>query len=146
MTQFVELEISLERMAESMRVALRFDRSDSEADVAPVVGLASFDLAALRAVAGDRKQYGLLLAQSLFADPKIKAAFEKGCVMAESLEMPLRVRLTIDKSAVELHSVAPSRHAFARAEGPTFKVALTRVGLAWRAGRRHPPGRLFHSL
>ena len=105
MTQFVELEISLERMAESMRVALRFDRSDSEADVAPVVGLASFDLDALRGLSGDRKQYGKLLSQSLFADPKIKAAFEKGCVMAESLEMPLRIRLVIDKTAVELHSL-----------------------------------------
>ena len=105
MTPFVEIEISLQRIDATMRVALRFDRSDSESDVAPVLGLAAFDLEALRAVSGDRKQYGLLLSQNLFADPKIKSAFEKGCVMAESLDMPLRLRLLIDKSAVELHSL-----------------------------------------
>lgn len=105
MTPFVELEISLQRIDAALRVALRFDRSDSESDVAPILGLAAFDLEALRAAGGDRREYGRLLAQSLFADPKIKAAFEKGCAMAESLEMPLRLRLVIDKSAVELHSV-----------------------------------------
>ena len=137
MTPFVELEISLERMAEKMRVALRFDRSDSEADVAPVVGLASFDLEALRAMSGDRRQYGVLLAQSLFADPKIRAAFEKGCVMAESLDMPLRVRLTIDKTAVELHSLvwealgdADSGEVLAMRERVLFSRFISRAD--WR--------------
>ena len=105
MTQFVELEISLQRIDASVRVALRFDRSDSESDVAPVLGLAAFDLDALRAASGDRKQYGTLLSQSLFADSNIKSVFEKGCVLAESLDMPLRLRVLIDKSAVELHSL-----------------------------------------
>ncbi len=105
MTQFVELEISLQRIDATVRVALRFDRSDSESDVAPVLGLAAFDLDALRAVSGDRREYGRLLSQSLFADPKIKSAFEKGCVMAESLDMPIRLRLLVDKSAADLHSL-----------------------------------------
>ena len=68
MTQFVELEVGLQRIDATVRVSLRFDRSDSETDVAPILGLAVFDLDALRAISGDRKQYGLLLSQSLFAD------------------------------------------------------------------------------
>ena len=105
MIQFVELEISLQRIDSTVRVALRFDRSDSESDVAPILGLAAFDLDALSAAIGDRKQYGILLSQFLFADPKIKAAFEKGCVMAESLDMPIRLRIVVDKSAADLHSL-----------------------------------------
>lgn len=105
MTQFVELEISLQRIDSSVHVAIRFDRSDSESDIAPVLGLAAFDLEALRAMSGDRKEYGRLLSQSLFADPKIKSAFEKGCVMAESLDMPIRLRIVVDKSAADLHSL-----------------------------------------
>ncbi|MEO7317855.1 MAG: CHAT domain-containing protein [Chthoniobacteraceae bacterium] len=105
MTQFVELEISLQRIDTTVHVALRFDRSDSESDVAPILGLAAFDLDALRAMSGDRKEYGRLLSQSLFADPKIKSAFDKGCVMAESLDMAIRLRLAVDKSAADLHSL-----------------------------------------
>ena len=44
MTPFVEIEISLQRIDATMRVALRFDRSDSEAEVAPVLGLAIYSL------------------------------------------------------------------------------------------------------
>ena len=32
-----------------------------------------------------------------------------------------------------------ARHAFCCAEGPSFRMALTRTVLAWRAERRHPP-------
>jgi hypothetical protein len=105
MTQFVELEVGLQRIDATVRVSLRFDRSDSESDVAPILGLAAFDLDALRAISGDRKQYGRLLSQSLFADPKIKSAFEKGCATADSLDMPIRLRIVIDKTAADLHSV-----------------------------------------
>ena len=35
----------------------------------------------------------------------IKSAFEKGCVMADSLDMPIRLRIIIDKSATDLHSL-----------------------------------------
>jgi hypothetical protein len=105
MTQFVELEISLQRIDETVRVVLRFDRSDSESDVAPIAGCAEFDLNALRAISGDRKQYGILLSRSLFADPKIKSAFEKGCVAADAMQMPIRMRIVIDRSAADLHSL-----------------------------------------
>ncbi len=105
-THFVELEIGLQRMGDDIRVELRFDRSDSEADVAPIAGQAAIDLEALRAASSDRKIYGQLLGQSLFADARVRAGFEKGCVMAESLGMPLRVRLSIDHNSTELHGLA----------------------------------------
>lgn len=106
MTHFVELEIGLQKIADAFHVVLRFDRTDSEADVSPILGLAAFDADALRAASSDRRQYGQLLAQQLFADAKIRAGFGKATVMAESLDMPLRVRIFIDRAAAELHSFA----------------------------------------
>jgi hypothetical protein len=106
MTHFVELEIGLQKIEDAVHVVLRFDRSDSEADVSPILGLAAFDAEVLRAASGDRRRYGQLLAQQLFADPKIRAGFGKAIVMAESLDMPLRVRIFIDRAAAELHSFA----------------------------------------
>jgi hypothetical protein len=43
MTPFVELEIGLQKIDDAVHVTLRFDRSDSEADVSPILGLAAFD-------------------------------------------------------------------------------------------------------
>ena len=106
MTHFVELEIGLQRMGDDIRVELRFDRSDSEADVAPIAGPAALDLNALRAASSDRKTYGKLLGEGLFADHRIRSGFEKGCAMAATLEYPLRVRLSIDQKASDLHSLA----------------------------------------
>jgi hypothetical protein len=106
MTHFVELEIGLQKIDDAVHVALRFDRSDSEADVSPILGLAAFDADALREASSDRRRYGQLLAQQLFADAKILAGFGKATVMAESLDMPLRLRIFIDRAAAELHSFA----------------------------------------
>jgi hypothetical protein len=106
MTHFVELEIGLQKIEGAVHVALRLDRSDSEADVSPVLGVAAFDAVALQASSSDGKRYGQLLAQQLFADDKVKARFEKAAVMAESLDVPLRLRISIDRTAAELHTFA----------------------------------------
>lgn len=105
MTSSVEIEIGLHRQDQTYQVDLRFDRSDSEADAAPIRGEAKLDLEALRALSDDRTEYGKALHQSLFSDPKIRDGFEKGCAMAEALEMPVRLRLFIDRDAAELHAL-----------------------------------------
>lgn len=98
-----EIEITLHRVEADYQVDLRFDRSDSEADAAPLRGEAKFDFEALRALSDDRAEYGKLLYQNLFSDPKIHERFKLGCTLAEGTEMPVRVRLYIADDAVELH-------------------------------------------
>jgi hypothetical protein len=105
MINFVELEIGLQRIADTIHVSLRFDRSDSEADVSPILGQTAFDFDGLRAAGADRVAYGQLLARGLFADEKVSAGFQKGCAMADTLDMPLRVRVFIDRTAADLHSL-----------------------------------------
>ena len=40
---FVELEVGLQKIEGAFHVTLRFDRSDSEIDAPPILGLAAFD-------------------------------------------------------------------------------------------------------
>lgn len=100
-----EIEITLHRADPNYEVELRFDRSDSEADVAPIRGEAKFDLDALRALSDEREEYGKLLHQSLFSDPKIHERFVIGCALADGSEMPVRLRLYIAPDASELHAL-----------------------------------------
>ena len=67
MTPSFELEITLHKADPvdlDYPVDLRFDRSDSEADVAPIWGKARFELDTLRALSDDREDYGKLLHES----------------------------------------------------------------------------------
>src|SRR5436305_1960338 len=98
-----EIEIALHHVGADYQVDVRFDRSDSEADVAPVRGEAKFDLEALRARSNERAEYGKLLYQSLFYDPKVHARFERVCSFADQANMPVRLRLFIATDAAELH-------------------------------------------
>jgi hypothetical protein len=98
-----EIEITLHRVEADYQIDLRFDRSDSEADAAPVRGDAKFDFETLRALSDDRAEYGKLLYQNLFSDPKIHERFKEACISAEGSDMPVRVRLYIADDAVELH-------------------------------------------
>ena len=104
MIHFVELEIGLQRIDDSVQVRLCFDRSDSETNAEPVVGVMALDLDALRALA-DRREYGLALSRQLFSEVKTQAAFGKARAIAESLGMDLRVRVSIDHAAGDLHSL-----------------------------------------
>ena len=105
MNPFVELEISLERIEESVHVKLQFDLPESDSKMPVSSGIATFDFEGLRAASADRAQYGRLLAECLFSDPKIRADFEKGCAVAESGNRPLRLRLAIDHGAASLHGL-----------------------------------------
>jgi hypothetical protein len=109
MIAYADLEIGLHRRdTEGYSLDLRFNHPESDADVRLTgsgSSLAQFDLAHLRQVAYDDEAYGRLLAQSLFADPAVQAAFAQAVGTAQALESPLRLRLFIGPSAPELHSV-----------------------------------------
>lgn len=103
-----ELEIAIHRRdTESYNVDLRFVHPESDSDVRPAYG----DLEPLRINpeaflrAADPQAHGQTLAQALFVETKVQAAFEKALAAAQVLDAPLRVRLFIGPSAPELHNL-----------------------------------------
>ncbi|MCP4400098.1 MAG: CHAT domain-containing protein [bacterium] len=109
MAKYADLEIGLQRReAERYQIDLRFSRPDSDTEERLVRDgplFARFDMARLRSFALDAEAYGTLLGESLFGAQEVRAAFDKACTVAQSLETPLRLRLFIDPNALELHSL-----------------------------------------
>lgn len=107
---FADLEIGIHRRdVKNYTVDLRFISPDSETDVRLVRGndlpLARFDHAMLRQYALDPAAYGKALTDALFADAAASAAFEQARTIAQTLDMPLRVRLFLGPSAPDLHAL-----------------------------------------
>ncbi len=110
MTDYADLEIGLHRRdVTSYAVDLRFIHPDSDADVRLVRGVdlprARFDPDPLRSLASDPAAYGQALTAQLCADPAVPAAFAQAFAAAQSLDLPLRVRLFIGPSAPDLHAL-----------------------------------------
>jgi len=106
MTRYADLEIEF-RPAQNRDylVQFRYRPPDSAAEVRPGGGLATIDLAALDQLVLEPDQYGRALASSLFADSGVRTPFEGARASAESLQVPLRIRLLIDPGAAELQRV-----------------------------------------
>jgi hypothetical protein len=104
-----ELEITLNRWPTgSFTIDLRYSPPDSDADVALLRDgprFVRFNFAELLARVLDPTAYGLLLGQTLLADPTVKEAFRTACSSAQTSQAPLRLRLKIEPSATELHSL-----------------------------------------
>ena len=102
-----ELEIGLHRLdANRYSVELRSRPPDSDADMAPVRGAATFDLKALRTTEWDGPDaVGQALAERLFADPTILEHYRQACTAAEAASAVLRVRLFVGPTAPDLHAL-----------------------------------------
>jgi hypothetical protein len=111
MPGIADLEISLHKHDDSSyAVELRFSQPDSDTDVRLAQAspaFASFDLEKLdeQIAALDMKSYGKLLSESLFADANARLAFEQARASAQSLDVPMRVRLLIGATAASLHTL-----------------------------------------
>lgn len=107
--EYADLEISLhQRDTSSYTVEFRFSQPNSEADILIDQGqapLVKFDLNQLKQLAGDPESYSQLLTESFFGDTNVKNAFLQARTSAQSLDLPLRIRLRIGSSAPELHSL-----------------------------------------
>src|SRR5262245_25236446 len=105
---YADLEIGLHRRdGDAYAVEMRFSHPDSDADIRLVqdMALVRFDAARLREEVLDPLAYGAVLSESLFAAPTIQTAFNQARSSAQSLDVPLRVRLFIGPTAPELHSL-----------------------------------------
>ncbi len=109
MNAYADLEISLHRRdAGAYAVDFRFSQPDSDADIRLGQGnpaTAIFEKEALQNLSFDPGAYGQKLTQNFFSDPKLYSAFEQTMTSAQTLNVPLRLRLLIGPSAPELHSL-----------------------------------------
>ena len=106
MTAYADLEVGLQRWdADSYRVELRYSQPDSNVDVRLVRPGVRFDLEGKRALALDAEAYGQLLGENLFSNRDVEATFREARSNAQSRDAQLRLRLFIDPSAPELHSL-----------------------------------------
>ena len=157
-----ELELELYRRGEAEYLAgFRFNLPNSDVETRfdqPEPVRIPLDFEALRAVALQPGQYGCLLSRQLFFSPDGKslsplgAAFSQARAIAASAGIPLRLRLSIRSSALELHGLlwetlvdptrldAPSHAPLAADQNLLFSRYL--ASSDWRAVRIKPRGDL----
>jgi hypothetical protein len=109
MKGYAELEIGLHRRESgSYAIDFRFNQPDSDADIRlgqDKLTEADIDLEALQDLVITPEQYGKKLTQDFFNQPAVLAAFTQALTSTQSLDYPLRLRVSIGTSASELHSV-----------------------------------------
>ena len=142
--EYADVEIGPHRWdADSYGVDLRCSQPNDDADVGVVRGGIRFDLDDLRALAFDAEAYGRLLGESLFADRDVYTTFAEARSSAESGQVPLRLRLFINQSAPELHSLRWETLRDPRTGAPLLtgeQVLFSRYlsSLDWRPARLRP--------
>lgn len=109
MEQAIDLELALhQREVGQFTVEMRVISPGSDTDIR--LGQekaihAKFDLASLKKKAGSPGEYGLELTKALFADADLVKEFSKARTSAQTAKVPLRVRLVIGPSAMELNTL-----------------------------------------
>lgn len=117
MTDFIDLEIGLHRHGDRYTVELRCNPPDSQADVRSDSSLVEFNPTELHQRSLDNASYGIYLAERLFAagpgdgerpgptGRSPQAVFAQARGIAQSKQIPLRLRLFVGPNAPELHSL-----------------------------------------
>ena len=106
MADYADLMIEVSRQAGNQYwVELNFSQSDGQTEQTPSQGAARFDFNALRQLALQPEKYGRILKDALFAQPDLRDFYNKCQVSAGSARQSLRLRLLIDRSAVELQNL-----------------------------------------
>lgn len=150
MTGYADLELTLHRRdADSYVAELRFSQAETDADVRLLSGGSAevrVDFDQLRALALDSVGYGSALFAALFGDLNLRAAFAQACAAAAANDAALRLRLFIDPTASELHSL---RWEMLRDDTGTLLFTREQVLFSrymtstdWRPVRLRPKGEL----
>lgn len=106
MADYADLMIEVSRQAENQYwVELNFSQSNGQTEQAPSQGPARFDFNALRQASLQPEQYGRILKDALFTQPDLRDFYNKCLASAGGARQPLRLRLLIDRSAVELQNL-----------------------------------------
>lgn len=118
---YADLEIGLHRRDTiSYTVELRFSHSLSDDEKRTVrsdyLPLARFDTEQVRNRSLDALAYGQYLSDELFADEAVRTAFHQSITTAQTLKIPLRVRLFLGPSVPELHRLRWETLCFPQSE------------------------------
>jgi len=101
-----EIEIGLTRaQPEAYEIELRITDPSTEGEIAPVRAQAHISLDELAALHYSPRDYGQKLADQLFQDPKLREFYGRNKAVFDSNGVGIRLRLLIDPSASELHSL-----------------------------------------
>ena len=109
MASTVDLELGIHRRSADMYgINLRFAQPDDEVDVrlsceGPTFD--AFDPNSFLEHQLNMEKYGEMLAERIFADPRIQEQYQRAQTYADANYLPLRIRLFVDRSAPELHSL-----------------------------------------
>lgn len=104
----IDLEIILRRRdSERYNVEVRGTSPDDDSEVRPLAepAIAQFNFEALLRLGQDLVAYGRALGEMLFSDARLSAAVDSARAIADSNEQPLRLRITIERAAPELHTL-----------------------------------------
>lgn len=156
MQQYADLELSLHRIGTgNYSVNFRFSHPESEADIGLAQGknvTAAINPSAESLIMDltSAEDYGHALTAMVFQDPDLSAAFAKARASAQTLNVPLRMRLWIGPSAPELNSLRwetlrdPQEDTcLATDENIFFSRYFS--SMDWHPVRLHPRGKL-HAL
>jgi hypothetical protein len=103
---FPDLEISLHHQdTDTYSVDFRYRQPDSEVDIRPESGIVSIDPKEFKPMIIDPDAYGQMLTKHFFSDPRVERGFTQARTSAATMNKPLRVRLLINASDIELHGL-----------------------------------------
>lgn len=106
---YADLEIGLHRRDgdNAYTIDMRFSHPENDADIrlpGSDPSLVRFDTQLLRGLTLQMDTYGQSLSTSLFSETHVTTLFQQAISTAQTLDIPLRLRLLIGASAPELHS------------------------------------------
>lgn len=105
-TSTPELEIALHKEnTGTVAVELRFLDPSSDAEITPRRGPATVEAGALCDLVTDPEAYGRRLTEGLFADPDVRALYDRAVATTQATERKLRLRLLVGPSAPELQAL-----------------------------------------
>ncbi len=94
--RYFTLDLAIHRQGESYHLTMNHSDPGSQAQVAPLRGIAAIDPPALIALELDLAAYGTALAAQLFAEPAVKQRFLQVEAAAQATDSYLRLSLSLD--------------------------------------------------
>ncbi len=136
-TKYFTLSIAVHRSAATYLVELAHGDPDSQAQIAPVRGVAAIDPAVLLGLEASQELYGKALAGQLFADGEVAQRFVQVETAAQASGGFLRILVGIDPSAQELQGLRwellrHPRSGAALATSETVLLSRFMVSRDWR--------------
>ena len=151
MTTYADLEIGLHKHnGSAYTVEFRFIQPNSDADIRlgqASQALSNFNFSELLSLKYNPQAYGAELSNQMFSDPNVKSSFVQAITSAQSLQVPLRVRLLFGPSAPELHHLQWETLCDPNDGSPLFtnqNILFSRYlsSLDWRPVRLRPKDQL----